>query len=55
MTNEKLVELIDNQLQTQMVKVKPTPKYSTYQFCVQGMIEETIVNRRIVSSIYFIA
>jgi len=56
MTNEKLVELIDNQLQTQMVEVARTTSQNTCQFHAQTMIEETIIwNRKIVSSIYFIA
>jgi hypothetical protein len=55
MTNEKLVELIDTQLQTQMIEVVPSPQKLNRRYVEQRVIEETIVNRRIVSSIYFIA
>jgi hypothetical protein len=55
MTNEKLVELIDDQLQTQLVEIVPTKKESSRRYVEQRVIEEMIINRRIVSSTYFIA
>jgi len=55
MTNEKLVELIDDQLQTRLVETVPTKKETFRRYVEQRVIEETIINRRIVSNIYFIA
>jgi hypothetical protein len=55
MTNEKLVELIDDQLQTQLEVISTPKTTTTHRYVEQRVFEETIVSRRIMSSIYIIA
>ena len=55
MTNEKLIELIDHQLDTQL-QIQPTQVRRDYiKRSVNYEIEEQIIIRKIISNIHYIA